>query len=318
MQYWDADKEESQSKKRAWIITIVFNALLLIAFYFIVVWKQPIPPLPTFGLELNLGFTPTGSGDRNSPNPPSEKVTPVTEAAAPGEIAEAVTKPATPAPSPKTEVAKPKAQSQPSVNKAVTTKPSPIKGEEKASEPSKKPEPVKTEPAKTVTTPAKSEAETTTQKAPEKPKVDQRAIFGAGGTSGKSTTPASGGAQGSSNEKGDEGDPKGTVDGRAIMGTGTGKGINSGNGVSLDLAGWDFANRPNINDRVSTRNGRIVFKITVDDAGRVVQAVPLEYNVSNEVLAYYRQVVNQISFKKQGGAAADFSSGKITFIIKVD
>ncbi|MBN7816186.1 energy transducer TonB [Algoriphagus pacificus] len=318
MQYWDADKEESQSKKRAWIITIVFNALLLIAFYFIVVWKQPIPPLPTFGLELNLGFTPTGSGDRNSPNPPSEKVTPVTEAAAPGEIAEAVTKPATPAPSPKTEVAKPKAQSQPSVNKAVTTKPSPIKGEEKASEPSKKPEPVKTEPAKTVTTPAKSEAETTTQKAPEKPKVDQRAIFGAGGTSGKSTTPASGGAQGSSNEKGDEGDPKGTVDGRAIMGTGTGKGTNSGNGVSLDLAGWDFANRPNINDRVSTRNGRIVFKITVDDAGRVVQAVPLEYNVSNEVLAYYRQVVNQISFKKQGGAAADFSSGKITFIIKVD
>ncbi len=84
------------------------------------------------------------------------------------------------------------------------------------------------------------------------------------------------------------------------------------------MAGWDFANRPNINDRVSTRNGRIVFKITVDDAGRVVQAVPLEYNVSNEVLAYYRQVVNQISFKKQGGAPADFSSGKITFIIKVD
>ena len=319
MQYWDADKEESQSKKRAWIITIIFNALLLLAFYFIVVWKQPVPPLPTFGLELNLGFTPTGSGDRNSPNAPSEKPTPVQEAAAPGEVTEkAVTQPATLTPSPKTEVAKPKAQTQPAVNKAVTTKPSPIKGEEKATEPSKKPEPAKTEPAKTVTTPAKSEAEETTQKAPEKPKVDQRAIFGACGTSGKSTTPPSGGAQGSSNEKGDEGDPKGTVDGRAIMGTGSGKGTNSGNGVSLDLAGWDFANRPNINDRVSTRNGRIVFKITVDDAGRVVQAVPLEYNVSNEVLAYYRQVVNQISFKKQGGAAADFSSGKITFIIKVD
>ncbi len=218
MQYWDADKEESQSKKRAWIITIIFNALLLLAFYFIVVWKQPVPPLPTFGLELNLGFTPTGSGDRNSPNAPSEKPTPVQEAAAPGEVTEkAVTQPATPTPSPKTEVAKPKAQTQPAVNKAVTTKPSPIKGEEKATEPSKKPEPAKTEPAKTVTTPVKSEAEETTQKAPEKPKVDQRAIFGAGGTSGKSTTPPSGGAQGSSNEKGDEGDPKGTVDGRAIM-----------------------------------------------------------------------------------------------------
>lgn len=318
MEYWDADREEAQSKKRAGIITFVFNVLLLVALYFIVVWKQPVPPLPSFGLELNLGFTPTGSGEKNSPNPPSEVKTPVTEAAAPGEISEAVTKPSTPAPSPKTQVAKPKAQSSPSEVKAVTTKPSPLKGQEKASEPSKKPEPTKSEPTKAVTTPAKEEAEETTQKAPEKPKVDQRAIFGAGGTAGKGKTPTSGGAQGKSDEKGDEGDPKGTVDGRALMGTGTGKGVNPGNGVSLDLAGWEFGNRPNINDRVSTRNGRIVFKITVDDAGRVVQAVPLEYNVSNEVLAYYRQVVNQISFKKQGAAVADFSTGKITFIIKVD
>jgi hypothetical protein len=102
------------------------------------------------------------------------------------------------------------------------------------------------------------------------------------------------------------------------MGEGSGKGVASGAGYSLDLAGWDFASKPTINDRVSTRNGIIVFKITVDDAGKIVQAVPLEYNVSNEVLAYYRQVVNQINFKKQGGAAADFSSGKITFVIKID
>ncbi|WP_075351026.1 energy transducer TonB [Algoriphagus marinus] len=318
MQYWDSDKIESESKKKSWIITIILNVALLLAFYFIVVWKEQIPPLPTFGLELNLGFTPTGSGDRNSPNAPSEVQTPVTEAAAPGEIAEAVTKPATPAPSPKTETAKPKTASKPTVNQAVTTKPSPIRGEEKATENTKKPEPVKTEPAKTVTTPAKAEAEETVQKAPEKPKVDQRAIFGAGGTSGKGTKAASGGAEGSSTEKGDAGDPKGTVDGRAIMGEGSGKGVASGAGYSLDLAGWDFASKPAINDRVSTRNGKIVFKITVDDAGKIVQAVPLEYNVSNEVLAYYRQVVNQINFKKQGGAAADFSSGKITFVIKID
>ncbi len=318
MQYWDISKVERDSKKKAWIITVIFNVLLLLAFYFIVVWKQPVPPLPTFGLELNLGFTPTGSGDRNSPNAPSEVKTNVTEAAAPGEVAPQVTEAAAPAPSPRTEVAKPQTQSKPAANQAVTTKPSPIKGVEKASEPAKKTDPVRTEPAKTVTTPAKAEAEVTTQKAEEKPKIDQRAIFGAGGTSGKGTTPASGGAQGSSADKGDEGDPKGTVDGRAIMGTGSGKGTNSGDGVSLDLAGWDFGSRPNINDRVSTRSGRIVFKITVDDGGRVVQAVPLEYNVSNEVLAYYRQVVNQVSFKKQGGTAAEFSTGKITFIIKVD
>ncbi len=317
MQTWDADQVEKDSKRKSAIITLVVNVLLLLAFYFIVVWKQQIPPLPTYGLELNLGFTDTGSGNRDSPNAPSETPSQSVEQAAPGEVAKAVTQPATPAPSPKTETAKPKTASKPAVNQAVTTKPSPIKGEEKATE-TKKPEPVKTEPAKTVTTPAKSEAEETVQKAPEQPKIDQRAIFGAGGTAGKSTTPASGGAQGSSNAKGDEGRPTGTVDGRAIMGEGSGKGTASGAGYSLDLAGWDFASRPNINDQISTRNGRIVFKITIDDGGRVVQAVPLEYNVSNDVLAYYRQVVNQINFKKQGGTPADFSTGKITFVIKVD
>ncbi|NVJ86080.1 MAG: energy transducer TonB [Algoriphagus sp.] len=318
MEYWNADKVESQNKKRAGIITLILNILLLIAIYFIVVWKQPIPPLPTFGLELNLGFTPTGSGNTNSPNPPSENPTPVVEAAAPGEIATEATPEATPNPSPKSTQAQPKSNPQPAANQAVSKNPSPIKGEEKASESVKKPEPKPLETAKTVTAPAESKAEETVQKAPEQPKINERALMGAGGTKGKSTQATSGGAQGDSNQKGDSGDPKGTVDGRAIMGQGSGQGTNSGSGYSLDLAGWDFAARPNINDRVSSRNGRIVFKITVDDSGRVVQAVPLEYNVSNEVLAYYRQVVNQVSFKRQGGPVADFSTGKITFIIKVD
>jgi hypothetical protein len=318
MQSWNADQIEKDSKKKSAVITIVVNVLLLLAFYFIVVWRPQIPPLPTYGLELNLGFTDVGSGNRNSANAPSETPSESVEQAAPGEVAPVVTQPATPAPAPKTETAKPKTASKPAANQAVTAKPSPIRGEEKAAVETKKPDPVKTEPAKTVSTPAKSDAEKTAQKAPEQQKIDQRAIFGGGGTSGKSSTPASGGAQGSSNAKGDEGRPTGTVDGRAIMGEGSGKGSNSGAGYSLDMAGWDFASRPTINDRVSTRNGRIVFKITVDDSGRVVQAVPLEYNVSNDVLAYYRQVVNQINFKKSGAAAPDFSTGRITFVIKVD
>jgi hypothetical protein len=171
-----------------------------------------------------------------------------------------------------------------------------------------------------VTQPSTSEAEKTTTKAEEKPKIDQRAIFGAGGTSGSSAKTASGSAQGSSTQKGDEGKPTGTVDGRAIMGSGTGEGApGPSSGVGLELAGWDFASKPTINDNVSTRNGKIVFKITVDDNGKIVQAVPLEYNVSNEVLAYYRTVVNKVNFKRQSGnPTADYSTGKITFIIKVD
>jgi hypothetical protein len=147
--------------------------------------------------------------------------------------------------------------------------------------------------------------------------VDQRALFGAGGKSGKGSNPTTSSGQGSTNTSGDQGKPSGTVDGRALQGSGSGQGVSGGAGYSLDLAGWDFASRPTINDQVSTRNGQIIFDITVDDSGKVVDAVVFKYNVSNEVLAYYRGVVNKLDFKKSGGTAAEFSKGKITFLIKV-
>lgn len=315
MEYWNADKEEKQSRKKSLLITVLFNVFLFLVFYFVVVWQQPIPPLPTFGLELNLGFSSVGSGELTSSTAPSEQESTSIEAASPGEVVQESVEIINS--SPKTEIAKPKVSSQKTENQAVSTKPSPVKGSEKSVESTIDPKAAQKEPVKR-TTPTIGETENLAQKTTVKPRIDQRAVMGAGGTSGKGLKPATGGSQGSSTVKGDAGDPKGTVDGRAILGTGTGKGANSGAGYSLDLDGWDFASRPMIKDNVSTRNGRIVFKITVDDVGSVIQAIPLEYNVSNEVLAYYRQVVNLISFKNQGGTAAEFSSGKITFVIKVD
>ena len=121
MQSWNADQIEKESKKKSAIITIVLNVLLFLAFYFIVVWRPQIPPLPTYGLELNLGFTDVGSGNRNSPNAPSETPSENVEQAAPGEVAQAVTQPATPAPAPKTETAKPKTASKPAAKSKSTS-----------------------------------------------------------------------------------------------------------------------------------------------------------------------------------------------------
>jgi outer membrane biosynthesis protein TonB len=275
---------EQKSRTQSALITILVQGLLFLAFYFIVVWEQPNPPTPTYGMELNLGFSDLGSGDQfqvlaNTSENPS------TEEAAPGEIIP-VQQAAVATNTPTTSSAKA------STSQAVTTKPSPIKGETSAN-----------------ATPVKEETKvvSTTPKVVEQPKVDQRALFGAGGKTGTGSTSSSSTGQGNSDSKGDQGKPTGTSNAGA-----------GGAGYSLDLAGWDFASRPTINDRVSTRNGRIVFKITVDGSGKVIQSLPLEYNVSNEVLAYYRQVVNQLDFKKSGGAAADFSTGKITFVVKVE
>lgn len=319
MQIWESHSQEAENKKKAAIITLIVNILVLLAIFFIVVWKEQIPPLPKYGMELNLGFSDFGSGNLQTTAPPSEAQTPNTQAPAPGEQAPKPTESAVPITQPKTEAAKPQTTpAKPSVE-ALSKTPSPVRGSEQPKPAPKEPSPVKKETTP-VTQPATSEAEKTTTKAEEKPKIDQRAIFGGGGTSGTGNQPAQGSAQGSSDQKGDEGKPQGTVDGRAIMGSGSGEG-NPGpaSGYNLELAGWDFAGRPNINDNVSTRNGIIVFRITVDNSGKVVQAVPLEYNVSNDVLAYYRTVVNQINFRRQGTAAtADYSQGKITFRIKVD
>jgi hypothetical protein len=286
---------ERKSRIQSALVTLVIQLLLFLAFYFMVVWEQPNPPIPTYGLELNLGFSDFGSGDPSEVLPNSSEI-PVTEAPAPGEIV-----PATQTTGATSNAAA--STTKPSSNRAVSTQTSPIKGETTANE-----TPLKEE---------KKEA-SSSQKTNEPQKVDQRALFGAVGKAGNGSNPNSTSGQGNSNVSGDQGKPTGTVDGRALQGSGSGKGTAGGAGYSLDLAGWDFASKPTINDRVSTRNGRIVFNITVDGTGKVVQAIVHEYNVSNEVLTYYRQVVNQLNFKKSGGSAAEFSKGKITFVIKVE
>src|SRR5690606_900950 len=142
---------------------------------------------------------------------------------------------------------------------------SPIKGSEKPLETLEE-SPLPEKANVPVTKPAEEKLEETVQKAEEKPTVDPRAIFGAGGTAGKSQQASSGSNQGSSTQRGDEGNPSGSIDGRSIMESGKGN-AGQGAGYNLDLAGWDFASRPSINDNVSTRNGRIIFRITVDDNG---------------------------------------------------
>lgn len=317
MEAWEVNKEEEDSKRKALIITIVVNVLVLVAIYFMVVWRQPVPPIPQFGLELNLGFTDVGSANNQTTSPPSVNETQNVEAPAPGEPSPEITKAAVPVTQPETKAAKPTPSESKSSFETKSNVPSPIEGADKTSEAVKE-STVPKEASKPVTKPAEKEAEEIVQKAEEKPKVDPRAIFGAGGTTGSSQQPSSGSNQGNSTQRGDEGNPSGTIDGRSIMQSGKGN-AGEGAGYNLDLAGWDFASRPSIDDNVSSRNGRIIFRITVDDNGRIVQAIPLEYNVSNEVLTYYRGVVNQLTFKRQSGnPSAEYSTGKITFVIKVD
>ncbi|MFO7822490.1 MAG: energy transducer TonB [Cyclobacterium sp.] len=317
MEVWEDQREQATTKRKAIIITFIMNVLILTAVYFIVVWKQPVPPMSQFGLELNLGFSDVGTGENQTTTPPSSSEEPATEAAAPGEPAPQPSENAVPTSPPEsTPSQNTPQQSQPKVE-SPSRVPSPIQAEEQLEESIKEPEKTNEKPSESASNEVK-EAPAPEKVEEKKPTVDPRAIFGAGGTKGSSRQPAAGSQQGESNQSGDEGNPQGTVDGRSILQSGRGN-TGDGSGYNLDLAGWDFASKPNIQDNLSNRNGKIVFRITVNDDGKIVQAIPLEYNVTNEVMNYYRTVVNGLSFKRQSGnPTAEYSTGRITFIIRVD
>jgi hypothetical protein len=139
---------EQKSRIQSALITVGVQVLLFLAFYFIVVWEQPDPPKPTYGMELNLGFSDLGAGDQ-SQIPATTSETTVTEAPAPGEVMP--TQQAVAATTPKT------TSSKPSTYQAVSTQPSPIKGGTTAT-----------------AAPAKEEQKEVNPKVVEQPKVDLR------------------------------------------------------------------------------------------------------------------------------------------------
>lgn len=69
MEIWEDHKATVENNRKAIIITLIINVMLLIGFYFIMVWKQPDPPMSQFGLELNLGFSDMGSDAKPTETP---------------------------------------------------------------------------------------------------------------------------------------------------------------------------------------------------------------------------------------------------------
>lgn len=62
-------EEEKKNQKIGLTVTLVLHALLLGMFFFILAWKEPDPPLPEYGIELNFGIDQQGSGESTQPEP---------------------------------------------------------------------------------------------------------------------------------------------------------------------------------------------------------------------------------------------------------
>src|SRR4026209_548236 len=58
------EKEDDKKSKRVGIIaTTVFHGAIGLLLFLLVACKGPNPPLPEYGIEINLGFSDVGTGD---------------------------------------------------------------------------------------------------------------------------------------------------------------------------------------------------------------------------------------------------------------
>ena len=130
-------------------------------------------------------------------------------------------------------------------------------------------------------------------------KVDESALWKKSSGSGKGET------------VGDQGNPKGSIEAGSLYGKPGG----SKSGLALNVAGWGMGARPQVNDD-SDESGRIVFEITVDDTGDIINVKVKEADVSQSVVDVYKRAVSRMKLVPKSDNVPRTSKGTISFNIK--
>lgn len=337
----EVSEREKKDKKFSMIMSGIVHGTLLLIFLLLVAWSPPDPPIPEYGMELNLGFEDEGSGDVESEISSTEETDNTTppesdieseetqeevqeeivdpqpeETQDPVEPVEEVIEETT---DPVEEVADPVEATEEVVTAEETQETeSDVKVEEKKEE---EPEKEKEEEAKPPVTEEKKEEEKPVEEKKEEPKkeepkpdpvVNNRALLGSKKSDTNSKEAASGSQGNKTDERGNMGKPTGSKDSNGLA-------ENAGNlGVSLSLDGWAWDRAPSGKDD-SEIDGVILFQIKVDDRGVVkeVTKMPGTTISDNTVVDFYKKEVQKLSFKRTLSAqAAPISVGEIKFIIK--
>lgn len=277
------EKEREKKNKRIGLITSAgIHILLLLLFLFSMAWRAPDPPLPEFGIELNFGVDNQGTGEIQPETPTASEAETTSEQDV----------------QPETEEAEVKEQVKETTQEVIASNQEsvvPVK-EEKKEEKKKEPEkPKEVEKPKAV------------YKADDTKKEDKQANNKA------SDQPVSQGDD--ANAKGDKGDPKGTLDSKALYGkAGGGAG---GDGMVLSMSGWAWADNPKIPTLPDNEDGRIVFEIECDEEGEIVGIKTLERGLSIRAEQILLSEIRKNSLiRTSGGQTPERSKGKVVFILK--
>ncbi|AIZ63942.1 hypothetical protein PK28_10050 [Hymenobacter sp. DG25B] len=285
-----------EHKREALIGTVVFHALLA-AFFIFTIFKGPDPPLTEIGgggVELNYGIDEAGSGDIQSMAPANES-----------KNREDSRPPAArpdPTPQPARTAAEP--EPQPAAQEKIVTS----EAEES---------PVKIPPVETAA-PPRPEPVRETPKPAEKPRTlytpKGSTAGGGNGQNGTSNTPTGNNNGDKPGSVGDQGDPNGSLDAKALYGK-PGSGGGSGGGMgNLNMPGWAFDNQPREQDP-SNESGKVVLKIKINEDGEVESVTVQSSSLSPTVTNFYKDLIYRKATFRRVGSGSGGGTGFITYII---
>jgi len=285
-----SEQEERKNRRVGMIVSLTVHTLVLLIFAFLMAWREPNPPLPEYGIELNFGIDDAGTGEVQPQTPvtPSENV----EESKPKELQEEVVEKSPPAENSEAEKSEvfddPESQDIINEDEKVEEKP-----------------------------PVEENEINTTEESNESPEtnqpVEEKEEDGGLGEVEKIDELSAANQGDKTDETGDQGMEDGDIDERALYGKPGG-----GGGPSLELTGWKWDFRPDPKD-TSDEEGRIVFEIKIDDQGEIISIKTLEKTVSPTVEKIYKTEVEKLTFSKTNNLPpAPVSTGKITFIIRTN
>ncbi|GAA3941150.1 hypothetical protein [Hymenobacter algoricola] len=285
-----------EHRREAIIGTVAIHALLAAAFIF-TVFKGPDPPLAAFGgdgVELNYGVDEAGSGDIQSKA--------VANASTNREDSRPPASSPDPTPRPVQQAAEPTPQ-QASEDKIVTSEAeeSPV-----SVPPVEKPAP-RREEVKEVPKPAEKPRTLYTPKG--------SASGGGNGENGTSNAPTGNNNGDRPGATGDQGDPNGSLDAKALYGQpgSGGSGRSPGSG-GLEMAGWTFVRIPDV-PPLDNSSGFVRFKIKVNADGEIEAVTKVSGNVSPAQEKVCRDALENADLRRTssaGGGATGFYTFKIT------
>jgi len=292
-----------EHRREALAITAAIVLLLALVCFFLK-FNGPNPPLTALGgdgVELNYGLDEAGSGDIQT-----------MATANASQNREDSRPPAATQPRPTPQPAQPRTEPTPAPQAQAKVITSDAEDAGATAPPVTKPTTKIVEPMLETPTPPKPREVPRTRYTP---KGSASGVAGGNGTNGSSSAPTGNSNGDHPGTVGDQGDPRGSLNAKALYGEpgsgGSGSRPGSGGGGGLEMSGWRFDNTPVV-EALDDNPGVIRFKLKISDDGEVESVSKVSGNVSPAQEKLCRDKLLNANFVKTN-AGAGGATGFYTF-----